>query len=180
MRTVQVDADHLAKYSKAAKNVYQFTVAHAATGRPVLEGSWRSAKGDAAEQVESDIACEARRLLITSAVKRDEASKRFAAGKPVPSAPALPPDAEKARRAGELDIPADLPVLLIQTHYKRVAQIDGESVDSWRSRANHAALDIGRKTLIGAPDALILQIARGEVTLTGSMRTGVTIVGVPA
>lgn len=180
MRTVQVDSDHIAKYSKTAKNVYQFTVGHAATGRPVLEGSWRSAKGDASDQVESDVAAEARRLLLTNAVKRDEASRRFAAGKSVPNAPQLPPAQAKARAAGELDVPATLPVRLIRDAYKTVVVLDGESVDSWRSRCSSAALDIGHKVLIGAPDVLILGIARGEYTLTGSLRQGVTVVGVTA
>ncbi len=180
MRTVQVDADHTAKYEKTAKNVYAFVVMHAATGRALAEGACRVERGSEADAIARAVATQAQRRLTDVTRARETASTAFADGKPVANAPALPPAHAAARAAGDLDISAALPVKLIRDAYKTVAMIESESPDSWRSRCNHAALDIGHKVLIGAPDALILSIARGEATLTGSLRSGVTVVGITA
>ena len=177
MRTVQVDSDHVARYERVAKGVYKFTVAHAATSRPVLDGNCRAQSG---ELVEDAVAHFAARALAQHGGKRDRASSAFANGKPVPNAPHLPPAQVAARIAGDLDISADIPVRLIRDAFRAVSVIDGESMDSQRSRQNHAALDMGHRVLISAPDSLILAIARGEMTLTGSLRAGVTVVRVAA
>lgn len=175
MRTVQVDGDYVAKYEKIAKNTYRFEVAHAATGRPITEGNCRTRPGSFADQTAEDVASEARTALARYHAKREATSIAFADGKSVPNAPALAPVHAKSATAGELDISAELPVRLIRDAYK-VAGIVGESMESWLVRCGHAALDMGHKVLIGAPDALILAIARGELTLHGSLRSGVTIV----
>ncbi len=180
MRTVPVDADHVARFEKTAKNVYRFELVHAATGREVAFDSVRTPKGVDVSQVERAVVKRAAERLRLDGIQRTQASARFADGKSTANVPALPPTIEAARAAGELDIPAELPVRLIRQALNSVPGIPGESPDSWRSRSSAAALDMGRKILIGAPDELILGIARGELTLTGSLRAGVTVTPVVA
>jgi hypothetical protein len=175
MRTVQVDADHVAHYERAAKGVYHFRVHHAATGRHILDGDVRVTP--VADVVEFVATVAALRLGEHNA-KRARRSQAFAAGRSVPNAPAVPPPIEASRVAGQLNISAALPVKLIRDAYRAVGTLGGESPDSLRSRRNDAALEMGRKTLIGAPDDVILGIARGELTLNGSLRDGVTVVRV--
>lgn len=174
MRTVTVDTDHVARFERVAKGCYRFTVEHAASRRPVFEGSCKLETGTGTED---GVARHALAQLAQHSSKRVRDSQAFAAGKSVPGAPPrgqLPPAQRAAVESGNLDIAASLPMKLIQDAFK-LSQIPGESVDSWRSRCNHAALDMGHKVLIGVTDAIILGIANGTMMLRGTMRGGVTV-----
>jgi hypothetical protein len=174
MRTVTVDTDHVARFERVAKGCYRFTVEHAASRRPVLEGSTKLSQGADAGVWVARVAAE---RLIQHAAKRTRDSQAFAAGKSVAGAPPrsqLPPAQRGAIEAGNLDIAAEVPMKLIRDAFK-LSQIAGETVDSWRSRCNHAALDMGHQVLIGVTDEIILGIAHGKVVLRGSLRNGVTV-----
>jgi hypothetical protein len=174
MRTVTVDTDHVARFERVAKGCYRFTVEHAASNRFVLEGHTKLSPGADADKWVARIAGE---RLLQHGTKRIRDSQRFAAGKPVPGAPArgqLPPEQRAAIEAGQLDIEASLPMKLIQDAFK-LSQIPGETMASWLSRRSHAALGMGHKVLIGVTDEIILGIAQGKIALRGSLRNGVTV-----
>lgn len=180
MRTISVDADHCARFEKTAKNVYRFAVVHTSTGRELVADSVRVPRGATPSEAEIAVSSLAVARLRQTERQRLRTSARFVDGKTVANAPALSPVHAAARAAGDLDIAAEIPTMLIRQAMSTVPAIPGESPDSWRNRAATAALDMGRKVLIGAADALILGIARGELTLSGSLRTGVTVVRVGA
>lgn len=181
MRTVVIDNDHVAQYERVAKGSYRFNILHATTGRELLSGACDTPKGASPASVEAIVRGSAAGLLSQDRSKRRRAAAAFSAGKPVPSAPLIPSAAHSGSQISpNLNISADLPVRIIRDAFRRVPMVPGESTDSWRSRCTHAALDAGHNVLIGAPDDVILGIARGELTLTGSMREGVSIVRVAA
>lgn len=183
MRTVRVDDDHVVEFSKTSKDTYKYRVRHIATNRVLIDDqsvAYRptftpTEEGRAALQSEIDrnVARAAERALRTrNSIRRDD-SRAYADGKAVANAPAMaevPPAQARALADGTLDVSAGVVVYMIQTAY-RAAQRDGLSLDP--KHADKAALTIGHQILIGATDAVILKIAHGKATLTGSLRSGV-------
>ncbi len=157
---------------RVTKGLYLFRVRHASTARLIVEDCHCRPSGP----VEEHVAAAARIRLRVLDIKRVGQSKAFADGKAVPDAPALPAPMEPSRAAGQLEIAAALPVAMIRDAYARVKG----SLHIDPAAPEKAALALGRQVLIGATDEQILKIARGEATLTGSLRTGVVYAEIAA
>ena len=177
MRTVTVNADHSARYERIAKGVYRFEVFHTATGRLVTSGDTTQTVRDA---VAFDVQVSAANALRAHEAKRERASQAFATGEAkAPADVAVPAPIEQDRLLGTYDVSASLAVKIIRDAYA-TGPLGGESYVSWHERRNNAALTAGHAVLIGVADAVILDIAQGRATLHGSLRTGVTLVAIPA
>ena len=178
MRTVTVNTDHSARYERIAKGVYRFDVFHTVTGRPVTTGDI-TACGPTAS-VASDVQVSAANALRAHEAKRERASQAFATGEAkAPADVTVPAPIEQDRLLGTYDVSAALAVKIIRDAYA-TGPLGGESYVSWHERRNNAALTAGHAVLIGVADAVILDIAQGRATLHGSLRTGVTLVAIPA
>lgn len=170
MRTVKVDDDHVATFTRVSKKRYAFTITHTATQRDLYEDVLDISGIDEPEAIIIDVA---RRELTRIARQRLAKSEAYARGEVVAGAPApenLPP-AQRAQIArGGLDVAATLPVRMIRDAYQKVRRNN-----QWVTEPEcvRAAIEMGRSVLIGATDEQIIKIARGQATLEGSLREGV-------
>ncbi len=170
MRTTRVDDDHVARYENIGRKRYAFTVVHTTTGRVLASGVAEHEAGTP----DGTIIATARRELAALDKRRRARSMAYARGEAVADAP-LAKDVPPLQRAaldspGGLEISAAMPVRIIRDAYNQIA---------WAVDREKRAIAIGREVLIGATDAQILKLARGEATLEGSLRTGVVYKELP-